>query len=648
MLSWKRGLTGPALRIASKSGRRLQVVAGPGTGKSFALMRRIARLLEEGSEPTRILAVTFTRNAAASLVDDLSKLGVPGCNDVVVGTLHSYCFSLLNQERAFKYIRRVPRPLIAPDRQGSLQFEGGIMTTDLSVLGKFGGKRGCTKRIRAFEAAWARLQSELPGWPKEPTDKYFEQQLIDWLVFHRAMLIGELIPLALRYLRDNPTSAALTAFDHVIVDEYQDLNRAEQEVIDLVASSGNSAIVGDEDQSIYSFRHAHPEGIDDFKKRNPSTYDESLTECRRCPTRVVAIADELIRANYPAGHPPRIRPMVGNRSGKVHIVQWHTPEDEARGLVQYIEFLLSQEAYEPSDVMVITPRRQLGYRMRDMIRDKGIPVHSFYHDEALDEVAAQRSFTLLSLLANRDDRVALRWWLGSDSPTGLRAQYRRLRDYCERSGESPGAALEAVSKGKVNTLKVPNLVTKFRDLKNRLAAAEQLSLPNLVDLLFPDGDADLSTLRDLALLELADAQNAQELLYGIKTSITQPEIVQGDFVSVMSPQKSKGLTAKVVIVTGCIEGVMPFVRDDLPLQQQADLRREQRRLFYVAITRCANILVISSFTHLDQSLAFSSRIPFHFAKHGLARSVSSSFLSELGPSAPGSRTGSSWASAGYT
>ena len=343
-------------------------------------MRRIARLLEEGCEPSRILAVTFTRNAAASLVEDLSNLGVPGCNDVIVGTLHSYCFSLLKQERAFKYIRRVPRPMIAPERQGSLQFEGGIMNTDLSILGKFGGKRGCTKRIHAFEAAWARLQSEEPGWPKDSIDKQFEQQLIDWLVFHRAMLVGELIPLALRYLRNNPTAVALAAFDHVIVDEYQDLNRAEQEVVDLLAKSGSSAIVGDEDQSIYSFRHAHPEGIGDFKKRNPSTYDESLKECRRCPTRVVAIADELIRANYAPGHPPRIRPMVGNQGGKVHVVQWHTSEDEATGLVQYIEFLLGQGIYGPSDVMVITPRRQLGYRMRDMIRGKGIPVHSFYHD----------------------------------------------------------------------------------------------------------------------------------------------------------------------------------------------------------------------------------------------------------------------------
>ena len=522
------------------------------------------------------------------------------------------------------------------------------MNTDLSILGKFGGKRGCTKRIHAFEAAWARLQSEEPGWPKDSIDKQFEQQLIDWLVFHRAMLVGELIPLALRYLRNNPTAVALAAFDHVIVDEYQDLNRAEQEVVDLLAKSGSSAIVGDEDQSIYSFRHAHPEGIGDFKKRNPSTYDESLKECRRCPTRVVAIADELIRANYAPGHPPRIRPMVGNQGGKVHVVQWHTPEDEATGLVQYIEFLLGQGIYGPSDVMVITPRRQLGYRMRDMIRGKGIPVHSFYHDEALDEFAAQRSFALLSLLANRDDRVALRWWLGSGSTTGLRDQYRRLRNYCEQSGDSPRTALEAISKGNRNMLKVPDLLRKFQDLENRVATGAQLSLADFVDLLFPDGDADVSTVRDIALLELVDAQNAQDLLSGIRTSITQPEIVQGDFVSVMSPQKSKGLTAKIVIVTSCVEGVIPYVKDNLTLQQQSDLICEQRRLFYVAITRCTDILVISSFTNLDQSLAFRLRIPFHFAKHGLARSVSSCFLSELGPALPVSRTGYLWARSGYT
>ena len=138
-------------------------MAGPGTGKSFALKRRVARLLEAGQEPRRILAVTFTRNAAASLVADLHALGLANCEQVRVGTLHAFCFSLLSRQDVFDYLGRVPRPLVTFSKLGVLQFEGGVMLDDLVSLGAFGPKRACARRIRAFDAAWARLQSEDPG-----------------------------------------------------------------------------------------------------------------------------------------------------------------------------------------------------------------------------------------------------------------------------------------------------------------------------------------------------------------------------------------------------------------------------------------------------------------------------------------------------
>ena len=227
-MSWDDGLTGTALQIAATNDTPLRVMAGPGTGKSFAMKRRVARLLEAGQNPGRILAVTFTRNAAASLVQDLHALGIQNCERVRVGTLHAFCFSLLNRQDVFDYLGRVPRPVVTFAKSGVLQFEGGVLLDDLVSAGVFGPKRDCARRIRAFEAAWARLQSEVPGWPHDPLDRQFQAALISWLRFHRAMLIGELVPEALRFLRNNPASDARTAFDHVIVDEYQDLNKAEQ------------------------------------------------------------------------------------------------------------------------------------------------------------------------------------------------------------------------------------------------------------------------------------------------------------------------------------------------------------------------------------------------------------------------------------
>lgn len=324
-----------------------------------------------------------------------SNLGVPGCENIRAGTIHAFCFGLLNREEVSAYLDRVARPVITFFKSGVLQFEGGTMLNDLVIAGAFGPKRDCTRRIRAFEAAWARLQSDAPGWPENPVDRAFQTALISWLRFHRAMLVGELVPEALRYLRNNPGCEARVAFDHVIVDEFQDLNRAEQDLIELLSGDRAVAIVGDVDQSIYRFRHANPEGIQSYNVRYPGTHDEVLIECRRCPTRVVTVADHLIGHNHPGVPGPRLRPLSGNAPGAIHLVQWNSVEEEANGLAEYVGTLVAR-GVSPGDILILTPRRLLGYAIRDRLRERDVPVHSFYHEEALEEDAAQRTFALLS------------------------------------------------------------------------------------------------------------------------------------------------------------------------------------------------------------------------------------------------------------
>ena len=647
-MSWNTGLAGSALNVAQTDEKRLRVVAGPGTGKSFALMRRVARLLEEGQEPSRVLAVTFTRNAAASLVQDLSEIGVTGCEKVNARTLHSFCFSLLNREEVFTYLNRTPRPVITFPKAGSLQFEASTMLSDLiQEEKKFGGKRDCTKRIRAFEAAWARLQSQQPGWPQDSMDQLFEQHLIAWLRFHNAMLIGELVPEALRYLRNNPMSNALIAFDHVIVDEYQDLNRAEQEVVDLLAGNDASAIVGDPDQSIYSFRHANPEGIDDFSNRHSTTYDEHLTECRRCPTRVVTLADHLIGHNYLPGTPSRLRAMPSNNQGEVHIVQWRNPDEEIQGISDYVDHLLSVPLYDPKDILILTPRRPLAYRIRDAISGNGRPVHSFYQEEALENEAAQRALALLTLLNDPDDRVALRWWLGHRSQNGRSGAYRRLRQHCEDTGSSPEESLESVIRGDLKLPGITSLLKPFNDLKKITERLSKLTLTDLVEQLLPDANEGCAILRDVAVRGVENSKTLGELFDHITTYITQPEVPEGDFVRIMSPQKSKGLTSKVVIVTSCVEGLLPLVDTSLSVQEQEESVREQRRLFYVAITRCTDILVISSITGIEYGPAKAMGIQVNPGFGRFGRTITSRFINELGPTAPYPKSGYEWQNSVY-
>jgi len=199
------------------------------------------------------------------------------------------------------------------------------------------------------------LQSDAPGWPQNPKDREFHTALINWLRFHRVLLIGELVPEALRYLRNNPSCDARSAFDHVILDEYQDLNRAEQDLIQLLSGNRAIAIVGDVDQSIYRFRHANPDGIQDYNARYPATHDKVLNECQRCPKSVIAIANHLISHNHPGIPRLRLRPLPANAAGEIHLIQWDSVEDEATGLADYIRALVAR-GVSPGDILVLTPR----------------------------------------------------------------------------------------------------------------------------------------------------------------------------------------------------------------------------------------------------------------------------------------------------
>lgn len=263
-MAWNDGLTGTALDIAASTSSRLLVMAGPGTGKSFAMKRRILKLIEiDKIAPEKILALTFTRTIAEDLKNELHNLGIENATSIKAMTLHAFCFSLLSKKRVFDILCRIPRPLKSFTSKSSPQFEISPLLADLDLIGEFGNKREKFSSIKAFEAAWARQQDDTPN-DDIGRDTIFKNALINWLKEHDSILLGELIPLTLEYLKNNPLNKVFGEFSHIIVDEYQDLNKAEQVLIDLIGKKCNISVVGDVNQSIYSFRYAHPDGIMDF------------------------------------------------------------------------------------------------------------------------------------------------------------------------------------------------------------------------------------------------------------------------------------------------------------------------------------------------------------------------------------------------
>ena len=169
----------------------------------------------------------------------------------------------------------------------------------------------------------------------------------------------------------------------------------------------------------------------------------------------------------------------------------------------------------------------------------------------------------------------------------------------------------------------------------------------MVNTLLPENLDACRVLREAALLVFPECKDVSDLFYALRTTVTQPEMPdEGDFVRIMSLHKSKGLTSKVAIVAGCIRGLIPFQSLDEAPAEQAQILLEQRRLFYVAITRCTEILVLSSALRLQRDFAFKIGAQIQGTGDPV-RAVTSQFIAELGPQAPQPRLGATWRKADY-
>lgn len=639
MPAWDDGLVGPHRDIAVNPGRVLHVLAGPGTGKTFAMMRRIARLLQQNVIPSRILAVTFTRTSARDLREQLSGLDAPSADEVRATTLHSLCFSILGSQEAFAFNQRIPRPL--------LSFEIDCLESDLAQ--SFGGKKATRLLLEAYEAGWARLQRDTPGHAPTALDQAFETALVSWLRFHAAMLIGELVPLTLSFIRANPALSVLPTLEHVLADEFQDLNRADQELVRALAAQASLLVIGDDNQSIYRFRHANPEGVRSFPAEVPGTQTFSITECKRCPPNIVALSNSLISHDAHTTRPQPLTPGATRPNAAIYVVQHQTLADEITSVADFVDYYLRQHPDLPAGrVLILAPRRFIGNAIKDALIHKGRNALSYFQEDALSKDAAAEGFCLLSLLVSPTDRAALRAWLSFGSANHHTKPYARLRNYCEINLVPLQDALTALATGVLTIPYTAPLVARWNALQARMASLASLSGISLVNGLWPADNPDVSDIRSVAAtIALATADNAT-LLAELREAITQPELPgsDSDVIQVMSLHKSKGLTRDVVIVAGCMAGTLPSVDTDDPPETQAAQRDEQRRLFYVAITRATSVLVISSAIALPvrDALRGGAKVTRQAFVNGqsFAYTSFSPFIGELGPTAPNPISTSEW------
>lgn len=570
---WLEGIEGDAaIDLIMSDEPIIRVIAGPGAGKTTCLKRRTRRLVDgEGRSPGKMFVGTFTRAIATDLKDSLGDA-------INVSTLHSHAFRLLRDNPAA--------------RQGHglrflLKYETDSMLYDLEHriegLGDIHSRRRSLRQLQADRARRTDL-----------TDAAFAGAVTEWMIEHGCIEVGEVVHLVVEALEAHDIAPG--HFDDVVVDEYQDLTASEQELVRLLWSgSGSLTVMGDDDQSIYSFRFNHPQGIHGFDGQIDSgvCHDVPFEENRRCGEEILNAAN-LMMAESGSTKPPMV--AKSGIAGRVTQIHWQTLEDEIAGLAQHISAV-------NQSFLVLVPRRFIGYQLRDQIGDDA---STSFSEEILEHVPAQEGFALASLLADPTDAAAVRSWLGFHSSVGMRSDRLNAAAIASVPNTTGLALLTGIASG---AIQVSGSGRKAVGTRAHMAVdllEQNLDPSAIIRLAFDPARAatieadqrrawaaaDLESLRDAALVELQQsaegdlAEVMASLRYRIATRAPLAE-EEEKRVRIMTLHSAKGLEADRVVVAGLCDQFMPGTDSD------AEIRSEQRRLLYVAVTRAKEELVLS-------------------------------------------------------
>ena len=577
---WTNGIKGSvAHELIESDSRVLRVIAGPGSGKTTCLKRRIRRLIQQKRiDPKKIFAGTFTRAIARELQDALDS-------EIKASTLHSLAYELL---------RKYPAACQGMRLRFLLRYEEDAMLYDLEDVAP-------GMNIHCRRAALRQLQASRAQ-RNEYSNAKFDGAVRRWLQRHQAMLIGEVVHLCVVGLESRDIDPG--EFDHVVIDEYQDLTAAEQELVRLIWSeNGSLTVLGDNDQSIYSFRFNHPDGIADFHLTWPDCIDLTFNDNRRCGEGILKVAN-LLMAESGSFKPP-MTPKSG-REGQLKAVNWETLDDEIRGLAAHIR------ANAEESFLVLVPRRFIGYRLAVAIGDDA---KTAFAEQILDHNITQEAFATVSLLADPDDFVAARSYLGFCGEVRKQAPKRNANGFASLPEGIGGHALvQGIACGAIAVSGIGQSNIRKRAEASVELIGRALTPTEIIDECFDEslatGEPDDEKRRWLAkdLLELRTA--AHELLalqekpdlsgvtatlrYRIATRAPlRTSEIEEPRVKIMTLHSAKGLEADNVVIAGVADQFMPGQDEDCP-----SVVAEQRRLLYVAVTRARDSLIISWPRHI--------------------------------------------------
>lgn len=538
---------------------QIRLVAGPGTGKSFSIGERVKWLLDNGVVANKIFAVSFTRAAAEDLQNGILKYctGIPAASSINVSTLHSLSLNILAKGGELTQYPASPRVIDDWEQRN-------IFDEELKNNNPFSIKR-CGELRLHFEAIWNTGNPPLPFISSPtPTISDAEQSIFESFHSNFTQLYACILPgEAVRKCVDltnagilNPRN--LLEIDHLIVDEYQDLNNCDVELIDIIANSGVTVLVcGDDDQSIYSFRYAYPTGIQTFPNRHMRAGQHALQLCFRCTPSVLGTASSLLSSNAASSRRAQLKKLQSSMEAVGVMIDIQQKLGLSSNKIIRFVYSMLRILHSPEDYLAY--RTLLGLRngvgistcvsIANKVLNNSLNFKSQFGAGQTATVFTSREINAINGVVNIINLMA--GWDIEDS-IGIRA-------------------------GDIGNILSTNLSQAETNVWTKWAS----NLPTNM------------TLRELEnILGSRSEKEARNTLMDIYSRLNEPvpqELDPKNRVRIMTLHSSKGLSAKVVFIPGLEEQLIPGPwRAPYPGQIQ-----EAARLLYVGITRARADCIIS-------------------------------------------------------
>ena len=595
------------------------VIAGAGSGKTKVLTHKIAYLIKEKYiKPWNILAITFTNKAANEMKERIGGLIGEGINDMWVGTFHSICIRVLR-----RYIDRIGY------NSDFLIFD----TSDQKTLVKECIKEAnlddkiFTDRGVLSEISNAKNEMLTPMQYKARTvGEYRKEKIADIydryqrkLQKNNAVDFDDIINLTINILTENPDVLEYYSekFKYVLVDEYQDTNKAQFTLITLLSSRhGNITVVGDNDQGIYSFRGADITNILNFEKDFPGTKIIKLEQNYRSTKAILDAANAVIKHNEKKNEKNLWTEQEG---GHVPVVCRVPNEyEEANFVVEQINHLKREEYYKNSDFAILYRMNAQSRSMEDILRRENIPYKiigglKFYERKEIKDAIAY-----LRLIQNSADNISLQRVINEPKRGIGQTSLEKISNIAEINGISmyeviKNAEQYGLNKVFLNSREFISIIEEISAKKDEMLISEiikeVLSKTGYTKALeLENTDQAKTRIENLdEFLTVAmefEEQNADNSLSEFLEGITLSSDIDNmeeteDSVTLMTLHTAKGLEFPVVFLIGMEEGIFPSYRS---IGEQRELE-EERRLCYVGITRAKEYLYL---TCAEQRTIFGS------------------------------------------